>query len=78
MRPLSSIPRAGIPVGHIRRGSTSTPGRSSSLVAPVSVSCDTEVSAQAPAQLSQRPHGTAPSSSNCRRRNSIRHPEALT
>lgn len=76
MRPLRSTPTAASPVGHILRGSNSTPGRPSSPRAVSSAVVETSAVNRVPAQLSQRPQGAASSSSSWRRRNSIRHPVA--
>ena len=72
--PAASTPSAFIPVGHIRRGSTVTPGRSSRSRAAVTLLSGTSPPTRCPVQLSQRPHATAAGSSSCRRRYSIRHP----
>jgi hypothetical protein len=83
-RPLSACTSAGMrpftsprPVGHILRGSTSTPGRPSAAEAAPSASALTSVGSDRLVQRSQRPHGdaapaTTSGSSSWRRRNSIR------
>ena len=77
--PLEVDADRGQPVGHILRGSTSTPGRSSSPAAPVSAAGATP-SGRARARRSCRSGrtGIASSSSSCRRRNSIRHSVVAT
>ncbi len=72
--PATSRPRAFSPVGHIRRGSTSTPGRSSRSRAAAALASGTSAWTRWPVQLSQRPQGAAAGSSSCRRRYSIRQP----
>lgn len=71
------MPIAGRPVGHIRRGSTSTPGRPRAARAASRASRETSAVNRAPAQLSQRPQGAASSSSSWRRRYSMRHIEVV-
>ena len=66
------IPRSFIPGGHIRRGSTLTPGRNGRCRAASAPACGTCRSSGRPVQLSQRPQRAAPGSSSSRRRYSIR------
>ena len=63
-----------MPVGHIRRGVISTPGRSSRSLAAAAPASDTVAGQCRPVQLSHRPHGAASGSSSSRRRYSIRQP----
>ncbi len=72
--PVALTPRSFMPVGHIRRGSTVTPGRSSRSRAAAELVSGTSAATRCPVQLSQRPQGAAAGSSSSRRRYSIRHP----
>ena len=71
--PVSSTPSSAMPVGHIFRGVTATPGRSSRSRAAVAAAGETSAGQCCPVQLSHRPHRAAAASSSSRRRYSIRH-----
>ena len=71
--PLRGTPTDGRCEGQIFRGASSIPTRPRYARAAESAAGDTSLARNRPLQLSQRPQGTAPSSSKKRRKSIIRH-----